>query len=376
MRIVDQGIAAASIQGTKQQSCTFPGICVLPSGRWLLGFRGGLTKQGLPGQAAMLTWSDDQGKTWAPSSAPFTTPPIGQRPGLFRTIHPTSLGGDRVLASLCWVDQSDPTLAFFNEETEGLLDARIFHAISEDGGETWSEPVLMDSTPFRVPVPTTGPLLVLPNGEWACQFELNKHYNDPEPWRHSSVLMFSADQGHTWPEHSIASNDPANRFFYWDQRPSVLSDGKIFNVFWTYDSREAKYLNMHARSSADSGRTWSALWDTGVPGQAAPVVELAGGLLALVYVDRTEEPVIKVRTSTDGGKAWPDDTELVIARPQAATQNTAKTSMQDAWAEMSNFSIGLPHTARTNDGDLLVVYYSGPETDQTGIEWARIAKGG
>jgi hypothetical protein len=46
--------------------------------------------------------------------------------------------------------------------------------------------------------------------------------------------------------------------------------------------------------------------------------------------------------------------------------------MQDAWAEMSKFSIGLPATCALKNGDILVVYYAGPEVDCTDIKWARI----
>jgi len=33
--------------------------------------------------------------------------------------------------------------------------------------------------------------------------------------------------------------------------------------------------------------------------------------VALVYVDRTAAPKIKLRTSADGGRTWPPETELV-----------------------------------------------------------------
>ena len=46
--------------------------------------------------------------------------------------------------------------------------------------------------------------------------------------------------------------------------------------------------------------------------------------------------------------------------------------MEDAWAEMGQFSMGLPATAQLSNGDILAVYYAGPETDQTTIEWVRI----
>jgi len=46
--------------------------------------------------------------------------------------------------------------------------------------------------------------------------------------------------------------------------------------------------------------------------------------------------------------------------------------MQDAWAEMGAFSIGLPATAPLPNGDVLVVYYAGPLTDLTDVRWARV----
>ena len=79
-----------------------------------------------------------------------------------------------MLATLLWVDDSDPNLPYFNEQTEGLLDSRILFAESADGGRTWSPPALMDTSPFNVPTPITGPVLRLPDGEWICQFETNK----------------------------------------------------------------------------------------------------------------------------------------------------------------------------------------------------------
>jgi len=311
---------------------------------------------------------------WSDPVRPFDPPAIDGRPGLFRAAYPTALGGDRVLATLYWVDHSDPSLPFFNEETEGLLDSRIFLAQSSDGGLTWADPALVDTAPFNIPTPITGPVLVLPSGEWACQFELNKPYYDRSEWRHSSVLMFSRDEGKTWPSHAIVSSDPENRIFYWDQRPGVLADGTILDVFWTFDRKAAAYLNIHARSSADGGRTWSDLWDTGVPGQPAAPVSLPDGRIAMVYVDRTASPVIKLRVSKDRGRTWPNETEMIVYQAEVASQTKAKSTMQDAWAEMGKFSVGLPATAPLPDGDVLVVYYAGPATDQTDIQWARVSQ--
>lgn len=372
LKVVGRGIVAASVPNTNRQSCAFPHICVLPSGRWLSGFRAAPTKGTVANQRALLVRSDDEGKSWCEPVDAFVPPVIDRKLGLFRVLALTAIGGRRVLAVLYWVDASQPSLAFFNETTEGLLDSRIFLAWSEDDGDKWSTPELVDTKPFMCPTPITGPALLLANGELAIQFELNKTYYDPAPWRHASVLMFSKDGGRSWPEHTLASSDPENRMFYWDQRPSVLHDGQVLDLFWTFDRKESVYRNTHMCKSLNHGREWSEIWDTGVPGQPAPVVSLSDGVLGMVYVDRSGAPQIKMRASYDGGHTWPKDTEVMIEDSGLASQDWQKSNMQDAWREMAAFSLGLPTTAAAKNGDTVIVYYFGTSADQTDVKWARV----
>jgi len=372
--IVNRGTVFAGRRDTDYSSACFPGVCVLPGGRWLVTFRAAPTKACVRPQRTLLACSDDQGAAWAEPFEPWAPPLIEGKPGAFRAGHITSLGGNELLAILYWVDVSDPSLPFFNEQTEGLLDSRLFMSLSEDAGASWSEPELIDTSPYTCPTPITGPAMVLDSGEWALQFETNKSYYDTSVWRHESVVMFSADGGRSWPRYTCAATDPSARVFYWDQRPTVLPDGRIMDVFWTFDRETAQYLNIHARMSADGGRTWGAIWDTGVPGQPAAPIGLSDGRLLLVYVDRTAAPVIKARISADDGRTWPDESESVIHGSDAA-ENLDRESMQDAWAEMSEFSIGLPATALLPNDEVLVVYYAGPMTDLTDIQWARLRVG-
>jgi BNR repeat protein len=372
MTIVSRGTVYESGKRPERRSCAFPAICASPSGRWLCAFRAAPTKSAVTGQHPLLTWSDDQGHSWAEPAAPFSPVEVEGKPGNFRGASITALADGTIIAVVCWVDQSDSSLPFYNPETEGLLDTRIFLFRSLDDGVSWSAPTLVDTSPFKVPTPLTGPLLRLRNGDLACQFELNKHYWDPSVWRHSSVLMFSKDRGHSWPEHVITSNDPTNRVFYWDQRPGVLSDGRVLDLFWTYDNREATYLNIHARVSTNHGRSWSEMWDTLVPGQPAAPVSLPDGRIALVYVDRTGPPTIKLRASADGGQTWPEASEIVLHAAPVPPQSVLKSGMNDAWSEMSKFSVGLPAMALTRDGEVVVVYYAGPHFDETSIHWVRV----
>lgn len=371
--IVAHGVALYSEPGTRRSSLAYPGVCVLSSGRWLASCRAAPNKSAMREQHVLLSYSDDEGQNWSSPQAPFQPPLVEGKPGLFRCCQLTSLGGTELLAALMWTDYSNPDAEFFNEETQGLLNTRIFLSRSSDSGDTWSEPRLMDTSPFDVPTPLTGPILISNKGEWICQFETNKHYDDStNEWLHSSVLMFSRDEGATWPEYSLSSLVDEEQIFYWDQRPNLLPDGTLLDVFWTYNNTAARYLNIHARESKDNGRTWSPLWDTEVAGQPAPLVALADGRLIMVYIDREGIPTIKLRTSIDGGRSWPESSEKILYESELASQTRQKDSMQDAWAEMNKFSLGLPTTALLPDGDVLVVFYAGPHTEQTNIRWLRL----
>ncbi len=369
---VRQGIVFAGKRGSDCQSATFPMPCVTSKGRWLCAFRAAPKKLPNVGQRPLLTWSDNRGESWCTPFAPFEPPELGGRPGHFRFAALTDLGAGHIVAAINWIDSSDPDAPYFNEATEGLLDTRVYLSRSDDDGETWAPACLMDTAPFHVPTPLTGPILKLSNGDLACQVELNKAYTDLAPWRHASVMLFSADAGQSWPRHRIVTQDPDNRIFYWDQRPAVLTDGIVFDAFWTFDREHSDYLTIHTCRSEDHGDTWSPLQDTGMAGQPGPAFALGDGSLAIPVVDRESAPKITVRRSNDGGKTWPSDDVLVVYDAAGATQTEKKSSMQDAWAEMYAFSVGLPNVAPLPDGGALLVYYAGDATDHTAIRWAEI----
>jgi len=370
MRILNRGVIPKPLDDKNFSSNTFPCIEKLPSGRWLCAFKAAEKKGDCDFQHAVMTWSDNEGKTWIPSFEPVSLPNIDGIPGKSRIMYFLSLGGRRVLMVLNWVDASDMSKPYYDSSNESLKDTRIFSCFSEDNGETWLKPELMNTHPVNNPVPLTGAPLMLKDGTIICQFEVNKHVWDNSKWVHKSSMIFSRDGGKTW--DGVVNVTEIPDMYYWDQRPGVMADGRtIVDFFWTLDGRRQQYLNIHACESLDGGKTWGELWDTGIYGQPGQPVDLGDGRIATIAIDRSDRPVITVRTSRDRGRTYDD--ELVIYDGDLSKQDSRNMSMNEAWDEMGRFSVGHPNLIKLGDGEILAYYYAGNHYNSTSIEFVRIS---
>ena len=57
--VVNRGVVYPGGSSGERQSCCFPGVCVLPGGRWVASFRAAPTKEGMHDQhPAVLTNGD------------------------------------------------------------------------------------------------------------------------------------------------------------------------------------------------------------------------------------------------------------------------------------------------------------------------------
>ncbi len=369
MRIVSKGIIDKPFNDKNFNSNTFPCIVKLPSGRWLGAFKAAEKKGDCDFVHAVMTWSDDEGKTWVSPFEPIKLPDINNVPGQSRILYFLPLGAKRVLMLSNWIDSSDLSKPYYDPENSSLKDTRIFFCFSEDDGQTWSTPELMNTDPVRDPTPLTGAPFLLKDGTIVCQFEINKHNWDRSDWVHKSAMIFSRDGGKTWNNFVKVTEVPD--MYYWDQRPNVMADGiSIVNFFWTLDGKKQQYQNIHARESLDGGRTWGDIWDTGIYGQPGQPVDLGDGRIATIEIDRTSTPIITVRTSRDRGRTF--DEALVVYSSKLKKQDSRNISMDDAWDEMTRFSVGHPALLNLGGGEVLAYYYAGDHCDNTSIEFVRI----
>lgn len=373
MRILGRGtIFDATAAPASARFCTFPSLARTAGGRLIAGFRVGSSKDSANEDVRVMV-SDDEGATWQTAFAGFGEFPPGSG-GRIRGIALTPLG-DRLIASLLWVDHSDPTLPLASPQTQGLLPTRVLVAWSADDGRSWSTPQEVSLAPHKGNA-TTGPILILKDGRLALPYEAWKEYDDPTPGLHHAALRISADGAATWDELAIVAHDPQGRVLYWDQRLAVdPSDGTLIAMFWTHDRQAQRDLDIHIAWGSPDGRIWSEPIATGIAGQICAPLALDDGRVFAAYVHRHHPPSLRAILSDDRGRTWPAEEELVFYEKQRGGVESGMggpRAFGDYWADMSIWTFGHPAPLRLPNGDVMVAYYAGDESAM-GIHWVRIA---
>lgn len=370
MKILSHEILYSGKDNPLLSSCAFPSLCQLSDGTILASFKGGETKGPYnKSDRAMTAVSKDGGKTFGEPFEMFAPPVVNGKPSTLRTLYYAEVTPGHLLAVMSAVDATMEDLPYYNEETEGLKDTYILVSHSFDGAKTWSPLTRVQvQTFYDMPLPLTGAPFLTADGRIGIQFEVNKPYYETKYWVHHSAAVFSADGGQTWGEETVITDNPD--VYYWDQRIEALADGRIVDIFWTFDRTKGDYVNIHQCISTDGGRSFGPLSDTGLVGQPGNVVDGKNGDLLAIYINRDSAPVIRLAKSTDGGNTWSD--ALTVFDYGANTKGKANAGMNDVWSEMAAFSVGHPFLKRMQDGTLWAYFYSGPSTHRTDFHAVKI----
>jgi hypothetical protein len=229
--------------------------------------------------------------------------------------------------------------------------------------------------PFSPPPPDhplaiTGPVLVLGDGRLACQFEVNKPYDDTQPWRHAAAWKVSSDDGRTWPHYVNVAHDPGGRLMYWDAHYAFDGRGGALAAFWTYDRQQQRDRNIHLSESHDGGQTWTIPRDCGLAGQVGHPILLDGERLLLIYVDRFHTRSIRAAISHDRGRSFAEDM-VVYQHPAAQAERGAQSTSTDYLQDMELWTFGRVDATVGPGGSVWIIYYAG-DARSTDIRWARL----
>jgi len=372
MRVVASGYVFDAREGEVwQRSCEFTAVTRLGDGTLLVTSRRGSARESVDGHVCVFA-SDDEGETWEERYDGYGKATWDGVPGEEKALLIAEMPDGALLGSSLWVDRSGPPRPFVNPETTGLLPMRVCHAVSRDGGYTWSERRQIETAPHRGASPT-GPVLRLP-GALAQPYEHWKEFDDPAPGRPAALLRLSADGGVSWPAFATVEADPENRLFYWDQRLAVEPEtGRLVAMFWTHDVVAGRDRDVHLAWGSPDGLHWTTPHGTGLPGQHCQPIPLGDGQLVAAYVRRKDPAGIRAILSRDFGATWEAESEVVVYESDAGTElgATSERAIGDYWDDMIAWRVGHPRGVRLPSGEVFVVYYGGDSATKS-VRWARL----
>ena len=323
--------ARVLFQGPSIRRRGFPSIVCLPGGRLLLAFEAGTGPDARNDAAVLISWSDDEGATW---DDPF---PIYANPGwqglpMGGLAH---LGGERLrlIVGRIKVDPSLPGDEPITDWFTGALD-------TSDGGRTWSEisdeirlfPCWTEPYGASNPHPLSDGRLL-----WATIGSLGR---DVE-WQ-SGVFWTDADGRDLSPVTLIAAAPDRN---FADTDLVRLPDGRFLAVI-----REMVTRRSHQAWSADEGRTWTPVRETGFRGSNHKLFRLRSGTVVCAY--RDEDPAfrgVSVSVTNDGGETWQFAGQLYAGGPNAR--------------HVPGSVCGYPDVTALPDGRLAAVLHTYPDDD-------------
>ncbi len=154
----------------------------------------------------------------------------------------------------------------------------------------------------------------------------------------------STDGGQTWQTIGKIERDPAT----WNSRYAYLSEQHAVEVkkdhilaLSRYRGKADNDVRLRQAESFDGGRSWSQPVPTEMRGYPAHLLKLSNGMLLAVYGRRIAPMGERACISTDDGKTWETENEIVLSN--AVPQDSGH--------------LGYPASAQMPDGTIWTVYY-------------------
>ena len=222
-------------------------------------------------------------------------------------------------------------LAYLAQE-KGKQVQDVFHAISSDGGDTWSAAVEVSKTPGQSSEPAIGghgkDLAIV----W---IDTTGGADQPDVW-----AVVSTDSGATWTTAADVSNTPGVSS---EPAVAVAADGTI-HVVWTDTTAGANNPDIWHTQSSDHGKSWKAAEDISkTPGVSSHPAVACGpkGEVYVAWADTTngkDNRDIWFVRSLDGGKTWAKPFDMSNTPGLSSTPDVAvgeDGSVHIAWIDSS-----------------------------------------
>ncbi|MDO5553129.1 MAG: sialidase family protein [Planctomycetia bacterium] len=263
--------------------------------------------------------SKDNGISWTSPKVIFSSPLDDRDPCIMQTREGTLL-----LSTM----SADINMEKW-PEVDQTMRVRILR--SEDNGETWQDPIEIES-PFVKLTACSSPIVQLADGDLLMPIYGRETHNglkwDAPGHRDRTAIVRSKDNGKTWTDPIVIDESPERM----NQEPSlcVLPSGRVYCMI-----RNRGGMTW----SDDNGKTWTPIKYLDWPLDCPYLYPITEKLIVCGMRHRDLSPSITITVTTDGGMTW--------SKPQF----------------MSEGEGAYPSIQRVTDDTYIYVYYR----DETGV---------
>lgn len=217
--------------------------------------------------------------------------------------------------------------------------------LSEDDGETWSEPIKVPVSCPHGPTLMNDGKTIIYLGDIHCDpNECEGFTAEQFPKGHFHVIQ-SEDAGKSWKYRSSIKLPELVGGYFDEPHIIQLDDGSFIGALRAGVEPGNAGLRIFLTYSED-GYTWTEpKMLEGTIGTPPHLVQLSNGVVVLSYGYRLNPTGARARLSYDGGKTWTD--EIVIS----------------TCANPASGDLGYSSTAELEDGSLITAYYQKSEAD-------------
>ena len=294
---------------------------------------------------AFVSKSTDLGQSWtAPERmhdhefAPF---PISE------TFKPLLLSDGTLLATGYGFVRPDDLTPIVDPNTFKVLKLRNMVSTSDDGGQSWQVPRLIDIQ--GQPLEMSGPCIQLRTGRIigaAAPFHLGAD-------NHSGWIVNSDDGGTTWQKLSEFFASTKGEIAAWECRICEMDQDHVAVLFWAYDNKLQRNLNNQIVFSRDGGQTFGPAIDTGVHAQASNLMSLSDDKILTIHAHRENPVGLWVRMVDISGDRFTIEQELNLFSNDSMASQT-----QDIRKQFASLKFGQPSLLQLSNGQVLAACWS------------------
>lgn len=345
----------------------WPTIACMPSGRVVAAASGLRNDHVCPFGRSVFMYSDDAGRTWTSPRVIQDSPLDDRDTGI------VSCAGNRLLLTWFTMDnrgQFERRTKDFDDErrhrwAEGLHRITDENArqwvgawcrTSEDGGETWSDPIRVPQTTPHGPIfRHDGTLLFLGKIFETDMTGFRAGVGD-------IAAMTSVDFGRTWvPLGVVPLFEGTEQGNYHEAHVAELPNGKLVGLIRLEPEPSGinpadlglESLSLMYTESTDGGVNWTRAQPMNFHGSPPHLLVHSSGALVGTYGYRNEPYGERAMISWDDGDSWNYDYILRDDGP--------------------DHDLGYPSSVELGDGSILTAYYQKPERveDRCAFLWSR-----